>query len=48
MLAMSPAVVGQATPYFWMGIMLILVASVERAGCRHRAGAAGATSSCLR
>ena len=28
-LAMSFAVVGQATPYFWMGIMLILVVSVE-------------------
>jgi ABC-type dipeptide/oligopeptide/nickel transport system permease component len=30
-LAMSFAVVGQATPYFWMGIMLILVVSVELA-----------------
>ena len=29
MLAMGFAVVGQATPYFWMGIMLILVVSVE-------------------
>jgi peptide/nickel transport system permease protein len=28
-LAMAFAVVGQATPYFWMGIMLILVVSVE-------------------
>ena len=28
-LAMTFAVVGQATPYFWMGIMLILVVSVE-------------------
>jgi len=28
-LAMGFAVVGQATPYFWMGIMLILVVSVE-------------------
>lgn len=28
-LAMAFAVVGQATPYFWMGIMLILVMSVE-------------------
>jgi peptide/nickel transport system permease protein len=27
--AMGLAVVGQATPYFWMGIMLILVVSVE-------------------
>lgn len=27
--AMAFAVVGQATPYFWMGIMLILVVSVE-------------------
>jgi peptide/nickel transport system permease protein len=27
--AMSLAVVGQATPFFWMGIMLILVVSVE-------------------
>ena len=42
-LAMSFAVVGQATPYFWMGIMLILVVSVElawlptsgRGGWRH-------------
>jgi peptide/nickel transport system permease protein len=30
-LAMGFAVVGQATPYFWMGIMLILVVSVELA-----------------
>jgi peptide/nickel transport system permease protein len=29
MLAMAFAVVGQATPYFWMGIMLILIVSVE-------------------
>jgi ABC-type dipeptide/oligopeptide/nickel transport system permease component len=29
--AMAFAVVGQATPYFWMGIMLILVVSVELA-----------------
>ncbi len=29
MLAMGFAVVGQATPHFWMGIMLILVVSVE-------------------
>jgi peptide/nickel transport system permease protein len=29
LLAMGFAVVGQATPYFWMGIMLILVVSVE-------------------
>ncbi|MBI3635093.1 MAG: ABC transporter permease [Candidatus Rokubacteria bacterium] len=29
MLAMGFAVVGQATPYFWMGIMLILIVSVE-------------------
>jgi len=29
MVAMGFAVVGQATPYFWMGIMLILVVSVE-------------------
>jgi ABC-type dipeptide/oligopeptide/nickel transport system permease component len=29
MLAMGFAVVGQATPFFWMGIMLILVVSVE-------------------
>ena len=29
MLAMAFAVVGQATPYFWMGIMLILVFAVE-------------------
>ena len=29
MMAMGFAVVGQATPYFWMGIMLILVVSVE-------------------
>jgi peptide/nickel transport system permease protein len=28
-LAMAFAVVGQATPYFWMGIMLILVVSVQ-------------------
>ena len=28
-LAMGLAVVGQATPYFWMGIMLILIVSVE-------------------
>jgi peptide/nickel transport system permease protein len=28
-LAMGFAVVGQATPYFWMGIMLILLVSVE-------------------
>ena len=28
--AMAFAVVGQATPYFWMGIMLILIVSVER------------------
>jgi peptide/nickel transport system permease protein len=43
MVAMSFAVVGQATPYFWMGIMLILVVSVElawlptsgRGGWRH-------------
>jgi peptide/nickel transport system permease protein len=28
-LAMTFAVIGQATPYFWMGIMLILVVSVE-------------------
>jgi ABC-type dipeptide/oligopeptide/nickel transport system permease component len=28
-LAMAFAVVGQATPYFWMGIMLILIVSVE-------------------
>ncbi|MBI4247363.1 MAG: ABC transporter permease [Candidatus Rokubacteria bacterium] len=28
-LAMAFAVVGQATPFFWMGIMLILVVSVE-------------------
>jgi peptide/nickel transport system permease protein len=43
MLAMGFAVVGQATPYFWMGIMLILVVSVElgwlptsgRGGWRH-------------
>jgi peptide/nickel transport system permease protein len=28
-LAMAFAVVGQATPYFWMGIMLILVFAVE-------------------
>jgi len=28
-LAMGFAVVGQATPYFWMGIMLILIVSVE-------------------
>jgi peptide/nickel transport system permease protein len=27
--AMAFAVVGQATPYFWMGIMLILIVSVE-------------------
>jgi peptide/nickel transport system permease protein len=41
--AMAFAVVGQATPYFWMGIMLILVVSVElgwlptsgRGGWRH-------------
>jgi peptide/nickel transport system permease protein len=41
--AMGFAVVGQATPYFWMGIMLILVVSVElgwlptsgRGGWRH-------------
>ena len=31
MAAMAFAVVGQATPYFWMGIMLILVVSVELA-----------------
>jgi peptide/nickel transport system permease protein len=30
-LAMAFAVVGQATPYFWMGLMLILVVSVELA-----------------
>ena len=30
-LAMSFAVVGQATPYFWMGLMLILVVAVELA-----------------
>ena len=30
-LAMGFAVVGQATPYFWMGIVLILVVSVELA-----------------
>jgi ABC-type dipeptide/oligopeptide/nickel transport system permease component len=30
-LAMAFAVVGQATPYFWMGIMLILIVSVELA-----------------
>src|SRR5437870_5489713 len=30
-LAMGFAVVGQATPYFWMGLMLILVVSVELA-----------------
>jgi ABC-type dipeptide/oligopeptide/nickel transport system permease component len=43
MVAMGFAVVGQATPYFWMGIMLILVVSVElgwlptsgRGGWRH-------------
>jgi peptide/nickel transport system permease protein len=43
MLAMGFAVVGQATPYFWMGIMLILVVSAElgwlptsgRGGWRH-------------
>jgi ABC-type dipeptide/oligopeptide/nickel transport system permease component len=29
--AMAFAVVGQATPYFWMGIMLILIVSVELA-----------------
>jgi peptide/nickel transport system permease protein len=29
MLAMGFAVVGQATPYFWMGIMLILIFAVE-------------------
>jgi peptide/nickel transport system permease protein len=29
LLAMGFAVIGQATPYFWMGIMLILVVSVE-------------------
>lgn len=29
MAAMAFAVVGQATPYFWMGIMLILIVSVE-------------------
>ena len=29
MIAMAFAVVGQATPYFWMGIMLILVFAVE-------------------
>lgn len=29
MIAMGFAVVGQATPFFWMGIMLILVVSVE-------------------
>jgi peptide/nickel transport system permease protein len=29
--AMAFAVIGQATPYFWMGIMLILVVSVELA-----------------
>ena len=29
MLAMAFAVVGQATPYFWMGIMLILIVSLE-------------------
>jgi ABC-type dipeptide/oligopeptide/nickel transport system permease component len=28
-IAMAFAVVGQATPYFWMGIMLILIVSVE-------------------
>jgi peptide/nickel transport system permease protein len=28
-LAMSFAVVGQATPYFWMGIMLIMIFAVE-------------------
>ncbi len=28
-LAMAFAVVGQATPYFWMGIMLILIVSLE-------------------
>jgi peptide/nickel transport system permease protein len=27
--AMAFAVIGQATPYFWMGIMLILIVSVE-------------------
>ena len=30
-MAMAFAVVGQATPYFWMGIMLILIVSVELA-----------------
>ncbi len=30
-LAMAFAVVGQATPYFWMGLMLILIVSVELA-----------------
>lgn len=29
MVAMGLAVVGQATPFFWMGVMLILVVSVE-------------------
>ena len=29
MMAMAFAVVGQATPYFWMGIMLILIFAVE-------------------
>jgi peptide/nickel transport system permease protein len=29
--AMAFAVIGQATPYFWMGIMLILIVSVELA-----------------
>jgi ABC-type dipeptide/oligopeptide/nickel transport system permease component len=29
MLAMAFAVVGQATPFFWMGIMLILIVSLE-------------------
>ncbi len=42
------ALLGQAMPTFWLGIMLISCSRCASAGCRRRGGATSSTSSCPR
>ena len=46
--AMVLALVGQATPVFWLGLMLIMLFAVDLAGCPPAATAGGRTWSCRR
>ena len=45
-LLMAGALIGQAMPIFWLGIMLITLFSVSSAGCPPRGGARSRSSSC--